>query len=163
MEKNSTPPRRLRSAVQLPLPASAATHPPRTSRHPTGTSWISSHSVVATWKRPAARRTPTPTQLRRQRRKNAKWRSRLCLKAALRALDAASQTLHQQPRTRIRHADPNGPSQSSSTQRDGDSSNTTTPSSGSRACAAPAGGSRAHSHHIAEPSPREERFKRFSR
>ena len=163
MEKNSTPPRRLRSAVQLPLPASAATHPPRTSRHPTGTSWISSHSVVATWKRPAARRTPTPTQLRRQRRKNAKWRSRLCLKAALRALDAASQTLHQQPRTRIRRADPNGPSQSSSTQRDGDSSNTTTPSSGSRACAAPAGGSRAYPHHIAEPSPREERFKRFSR
>ena len=163
MEKNSTPPRRLRSAVQLPLPASAATHPPRTSRHPTGTPWISSHSVATPWKRPATRWTPTPTQLRRQRQKNAKWRSRICFQAALRALDAASQTLHQKPRTRIRRADPNGPSQSSSTQRDGDSSNTTTPSSGNRASAAPAGGSRAHSHHIAEPSPREERFKRFSR
>ena len=163
MEKSSTPPRRLRSAVQRPLPASAATHPHRTSRHPTGTSWTSSRSVVATRKRPAAPRTPTPTQLRRQRRKNAKWRSRLCLKAALRALDAASQTLHQQPRTRIRHADPNGPSRSSSTQRDGDPSDSAVPSSGNSACAAPAGGSRANSHHLEEPSPREERFKRFSR
>ena len=163
MEKSSTPPRRLRSAVQRPLPASAATHPHRTSRHPTETSWTSSRSVVATRKRPAAPRTPTPTQLRRQRRKNAKWRGRLCLKAALRALDAASQTLHQQPRTRIRHADPNGPSRSSSTQRDGDPSDSAVPSSGNRACAAPAGGSRANSHHLEEPSPREERFKRFSR
>ena len=163
MEKSSTPPRRLRSAVQRPLPASAATHPPRTSRHPTGTPWISSHSVVTPWKHPATHGTPTPTQLRRQRRKNAKWRSQICFQAALRALDAASQTLHQQPRIRIRHADPSEPNQSSSTQRDGDSNNTSTPSSGNCACAAPAGGSRAHSHHIAEPSPREERFKRFSR